>query len=114
MPAHERSAVMARGYPGFADGRSRAEFEGVKKNSKKSKHVAIWSKNSQIQRSDFTHPDRMVGVIQQVIAGVGVQKDHQPVSADSQPGQYNAEQFGAEGQLAAPVGVRTDRAFVDS
>ena len=56
----------------------------------------------------------MIGVIQQVIARVGVQKDHQPVSADSQPGQYNAEQFGAEGQLAAPVGVRADRAFVDA
>lgn len=35
MPAYERSAVMARGYPGFADGRSRTEFEGVKKNQKK-------------------------------------------------------------------------------
>lgn len=56
----------------------------------------------------------MIGVIQQVIAGVGVQKDHQPVSADGQPGQYNAEQFGAKGQLAAPVGVRADRAFVDA
>ncbi len=82
MPAYERSAVMARGYPGFADGRSRTEFEGVKKNSKKSKRFAFWSKNRQIQRPDFTHPDRMIGVIQQVIARVGVQKDHQPVSAN--------------------------------
>jgi len=32
MPAYERSAVMARGYPGFADGWSRAGFRGVKKN----------------------------------------------------------------------------------
>ena len=41
MPAYERSAVMARGYPGFADGRSRTEFEGVKKNSASAKNLQI-------------------------------------------------------------------------
>ena len=56
----------------------------------------------------------MIGVIQQVIARVGVQKDHQSVSADSQPRQYNAQQFGAEGQLAAPVWVRADQALVNA
>lgn len=54
----------------------------------------------------------MIGVVQQIIPRIGVQKNYQPVPINRQPWQYDAEQFGAESQLAAPVGVRADRPLV--
>ena len=51
MPAYERSAVMARGYPGFADGRPREEFEGVKKNSASAKNLQILRASLEIRQS---------------------------------------------------------------
>ncbi len=56
----------------------------------------------------------MLGVIQQVVAGIGVQKHHQPAPIERQPRQDRADQSGTEGQLAAPVRVRADRALVDA
>ena len=53
----------------------------------------------------------MFGVVQQVVTGIGVQKNHQPAPIERQPRQDDTDQFGTEGQLAAPVRVRANRAF---
>ena len=56
----------------------------------------------------------MFGVVQQVVTGIGMQKNHQPAPIERQPRQDDTDQFGTEGQLAAPVRVRANRALVDA
>ena len=52
MPAYERSAVMARGYPGFGRDWWQVVFEEMKKIQKKIEQKGFWLKNRQILDSD--------------------------------------------------------------
>jgi len=56
----------------------------------------------------------MLSVVKQIIAGVRVQEYHQAFSIQRQPWQHITDQLRAEGQLATPVRMRADRAFVDA
>ncbi|MOA41126.1 hypothetical protein D3C78_1630620 [compost metagenome] len=51
-------------------------------------------------------------MIHQVVAGDRMHQHHQPVAVQRQPGNQFGEYLRAEGQLAAPVRMRADRALV--
>ena len=71
-----------------------------------------WLKNTQIQWANRPHPDRVLGVIQQIVSGIGMQEHHQTLAVERQPRQHLAQVLWLEGQLATPVRVRTYRTFV--
>src|SRR3712207_2357051 len=70
------------------------------------------SKDAEIERPDRTHPDRMVPVVAQHIARLGMNKDHQTLAVEGEKGDDRLEEVGPERDLEAAVWVRSDRTVV--
>lgn len=66
----------------------------------------------ELERARGAHPDGIIAVVEQVVAGNRVDEDHKPLAIEGQPGDQVWKHRMAERQLAAPVGVGAHLAFV--
>ncbi|RMT50362.1 hypothetical protein ALP48_200051 [Pseudomonas syringae pv. solidagae] len=72
------------------------------------------SQRTQIKRPDFAHPDRMIGMVTQLIARQRMQKHYQPIAIQRQPQGNVSQQLMPKSQLTTPVRMRPDQLLMDT